>query len=138
MIRRPPRSTLFPYTTLFRSRSHRRACPTAARSRAARSPSPACTRQAWAEADSGLTAFRTPDRAWRRRRLASLCADLVAQHTHALHFDLDDVARPDGSDAGGRPGGDHVAGLEGHPGGDERQQARYGEHLVLAAPKIGR
>src|SRR2546430_11637890 len=27
MIRRPPRSTLFPYTTLFRSRSERRACP---------------------------------------------------------------------------------------------------------------
>src|SRR5437588_5117347 len=30
MIRRPPRSTLFPYTTLFRSRNHRqrgRACP---------------------------------------------------------------------------------------------------------------
>src|SRR6266478_7510631 len=25
MIRRPPRSTLFPYTTLFRSRSHQRA-----------------------------------------------------------------------------------------------------------------
>src|SRR3712207_7205776 len=25
MIRRPPRSTLFPYTTLFRSRRHRRA-----------------------------------------------------------------------------------------------------------------
>src|SRR2546427_3099246 len=24
MIRRPPRSTLFPYTTLFRSRGHRR------------------------------------------------------------------------------------------------------------------
>src|SRR3712207_7042728 len=24
MIRRPPRSTLFPYTTLFRSRAHRR------------------------------------------------------------------------------------------------------------------
>src|SRR3989442_11292132 len=24
MIRRPPRSTLFPYTTLFRSQSHRR------------------------------------------------------------------------------------------------------------------
>src|SRR3712207_8059876 len=30
MIRRPPRSTLFPYTTLFRSRSH----PIAARLRA--------------------------------------------------------------------------------------------------------
>src|SRR2546422_4087360 len=26
MIRRPPRSTLFPYTTLFRSRSSRRPC----------------------------------------------------------------------------------------------------------------
>src|ERR1039457_6008832 len=27
MIRRPPRSTLFPYTTLFRSSKPRRACP---------------------------------------------------------------------------------------------------------------
>src|SRR2546422_619589 len=27
MIRRPPRSTLFPYTTLFRSRSRPRSCP---------------------------------------------------------------------------------------------------------------
>src|SRR5256885_4311618 len=26
MIRRPPRSTLFPYTTLFRSHHHRQAC----------------------------------------------------------------------------------------------------------------
>src|SRR2546422_4699732 len=26
MIRRPPRSTLFPYTTLFRSSAHRREC----------------------------------------------------------------------------------------------------------------
>src|SRR5438093_7359917 len=29
MIRRPPRSTLFPYTTLFRSRRHRRVHPPA-------------------------------------------------------------------------------------------------------------
>src|SRR5690349_22159908 len=27
MIRRPPRSTLFPYTTLFRSQTRRRFCP---------------------------------------------------------------------------------------------------------------
>src|SRR3712207_7260605 len=27
MIRRPPRSTLFPYTTLFRSRAERHPCP---------------------------------------------------------------------------------------------------------------
>src|SRR3712207_8010865 len=33
MIRRPPRSTLFPYTTLFRSRADRRAPPRAARRR---------------------------------------------------------------------------------------------------------
>src|SRR6266496_5552973 len=31
MIRRPPRSTLFPYTTLFRSRRHGRATSRAAR-----------------------------------------------------------------------------------------------------------
>src|SRR2546430_14143956 len=29
MIRRPPRSTLFPYTTLFRSHPHRMTCGTA-------------------------------------------------------------------------------------------------------------
>src|SRR2546422_2962353 len=33
MIRRPPRSTLFPYTTLFRSRRNRRAAPGPARPR---------------------------------------------------------------------------------------------------------
>src|SRR2546426_6469183 len=32
MIRRPPRSTLFPYTTLFRSLRHRRSKATTARS----------------------------------------------------------------------------------------------------------
>src|SRR2546427_6814982 len=35
MIRRPPRSTLFPYTTLFRSRARRRRC-----ARPARAPPP--------------------------------------------------------------------------------------------------
>src|SRR3712207_8473050 len=46
MIRRPPRSTLFPYTTLFRSppRSRRPARPRARRDRAARSR--ACPRAA--------------------------------------------------------------------------------------------
>src|SRR3712207_7917276 len=36
MIRRPPRSTLFPYTTLFRSRHHRIERLRAGRQRAAR------------------------------------------------------------------------------------------------------
>src|SRR2546430_9583063 len=50
MIRRPPRSTLFPYTTLFRSRCSssprpaRRSACRAARCRPARTPSPRCTR----------------------------------------------------------------------------------------------
>src|SRR2546430_8773236 len=33
MIRRPPRSTLFPYTTLFRSREWRLTCPVPPRAR---------------------------------------------------------------------------------------------------------
>src|SRR3712207_7306542 len=40
MIRRPPRSTLFPYTTLFRSRSPSRCC----RRRAAAAAAPARSR----------------------------------------------------------------------------------------------
>src|SRR3712207_8582101 len=36
MIRRPPRSTLFPYTTLFRSLSHRRVAPAVEHAGAAR------------------------------------------------------------------------------------------------------
>src|SRR3712207_7311573 len=40
MIRRPPRSTLFPYTTLFRSRATGSAAPAAATA-ARRSPGPA-------------------------------------------------------------------------------------------------
>src|SRR3712207_7910681 len=39
MIRRPPRSTLFPYTTLFRSRPARRRRRRSRRRRAARPPS---------------------------------------------------------------------------------------------------
>src|SRR5258706_1007886 len=38
MIRRPPRSTLFPYTTLFRSRRPPTRSPAGARVRAARVP----------------------------------------------------------------------------------------------------
>src|SRR2546430_3195014 len=47
MIRRPPRSTLFPYTTLFRSRGHRRRSTSWASSPssgATRRGSPACRR----------------------------------------------------------------------------------------------
>src|SRR3712207_8838988 len=45
MIRRPPRSTLFPYTTLFRSRTGLAAAPEALRSR--------CIGEIWFEAPDG-------------------------------------------------------------------------------------
>src|SRR5437868_12656931 len=44
MIRRPPRSTLFPYTTLFRSRISSRQC-TRGGKQAYRAPGPACQRR---------------------------------------------------------------------------------------------
>src|SRR5256886_17213285 len=44
MIRRPPRSTLFPYTTLFRSSAPARAAtPATSWPRGSRSPSPGCS-----------------------------------------------------------------------------------------------
>src|SRR2546430_16880824 len=50
MIRRPPRSTLFPYTTLFRSASDRGAAPIPGeRSSLPGSPAPAGTRDRCAE-----------------------------------------------------------------------------------------
>src|SRR5688572_31595533 len=60
MIRRPPRSTLFPYTTLFRSTSHRSTaadrvpCPAAAGS--AREPVPDRARRPRARTRSAVTA----------------------------------------------------------------------------------
>src|SRR2546430_15658341 len=39
MIRRPPRSTLFPYTTLFRSSSHAQVSPSTMSAEASASPS---------------------------------------------------------------------------------------------------
>src|SRR5262245_62607691 len=49
MIRRPPRSTLFPYTTLFRSASTRRRRPSTARStrKAPRDPHQRVARRAF-------------------------------------------------------------------------------------------
>src|SRR5260370_18147617 len=47
MIRRPPRSTLFPYTTLFRSRSRPAALPTPVRRTSPWHGSPASPGPAW-------------------------------------------------------------------------------------------
>src|SRR2546422_8390377 len=65
MIRRPPRSTLFPYTTLFRSRLN----GPCERRRAAR---------------RGLGALRPPDQTSRRRPKRE-CARLRAAHRSEEH-----------------------------------------------------
>src|SRR5258708_8843896 len=57
MIRRPPRSTLFPYTTLFRSRR-----PASARSGDAISPPPLRRRTAALPAARSARRNRRPDR----------------------------------------------------------------------------
>src|SRR5437773_5748845 len=72
MIRRPPRSTLFPYTTLFRSR-------------AARPPRDAAPFRAW------LRRSRSQDGAGRRRGHARATrTDRSEEHTSELqsHHDL--------------------------------------------------
>src|SRR5438034_7088621 len=64
MLRRPPRSTLFPYTTLFRSRGTSRSCGRTAQSPPARRPD---TPLPPPHTDAGRTAprrglLRSPDR----------------------------------------------------------------------------
>src|SRR5258707_11767054 len=68
MIRRPPRSTLFPYTTLFRSRSDRR-CADAGRRRSH-------------AADSGAAAV--PGSAGERSTAAEPGEDRSEEHTSEL------------------------------------------------------
>src|SRR5258708_16442484 len=74
MIRRPPRSTLFPYTTLFRSESWGRATLSARRDRA---PPPAA-----AGARSGTAPF--PASEWRPGRYVLRLPPMVALDRAAL------------------------------------------------------
>src|SRR5260221_14735429 len=68
MIRRPPRSTLFPYTTLFRSRARSCGCPFS-----------------WSRADGGRTSTR--------RRL-----DEHRRATHRLHPRMEHDQGEDGEE----------------------------------------
>src|SRR5258708_16158740 len=60
MIRRPPRSTLFPYTTLFRSPASWRSWTAMLRSSAAPSRPAERSNRCWARASSGST-FRSEE-----------------------------------------------------------------------------
>src|SRR2546429_5210926 len=70
MIRRPPRSTLFPYTTLFRSRARRRQCS-----------SPYCSTE------------RRCSRSWTRARSGSARRGRSEEHTSELQSRLHLVCR---------------------------------------------
>src|SRR2546430_13688654 len=93
MIRRPPRSTLFPYTTLFRSAA------TASRGRPARGPGrPAC-----APAAPGNAAGRAPCRGGRSEEHTSelqsqsnlVCRLLLEKKKKESQKNLADIARRD-------------------------------------------
>src|SRR3712207_7075962 len=73
MIRRPPRSTLFPYTTLFRSKS-----PPALNAR----PSPASTTAEMSR--SASTRFQMPDRSRCISKSMAFIAPRSEEHTSEL------------------------------------------------------
>src|SRR5438067_9772354 len=80
MIRRPPRSTLFPYTTLFRSGSF--------------SGGEYCRWMSWAETDSDALCARsgTVD-SQHRRAMAHAAAERSEEHTSELQSRFDLVCR---------------------------------------------
>src|SRR3712207_8010119 len=79
MIRRPPRSTLFPYTTLFRSRERRR---TAVADGAARGADP--TRRGAAGGRAGERALRARGSARPSARFTARRARRSEEHTSEL------------------------------------------------------
>src|SRR2546428_3709033 len=83
MIRRPPRSTLFPYTTLFRSRRGRRAGPRLG------------ARPTWRTRRGGRSSASThpPDRSGGGRRAARPGAARSEEHTSELQSRSDLVCR---------------------------------------------
>ena len=55
-----------------------------------------------------------------------LRCEFVFEDAEAVYLHLDAVAGPDGSYSGGGAGGDEIAGLEGHGGGDVAEQVWNG------------
>src|SRR5690349_22540122 len=86
MIRRPPRSTLFPYTTLFRSESARRR-----RGRAAPRDAGSARRSAARSADAAPSAV--PSRAWTASSWSRDSAPRSEEHTSELQSRRDLVCR---------------------------------------------
>src|SRR3712207_8055219 len=102
MIRRPPRSTLFPYTTLFRSEQHARdqhpldhvrdrergpRAPTRAQARGAGSPPPGDGGERSEEHTSELQSrqSRIPASAWKKNKQNILISRLIQKHSFSSY-----------------------------------------------------
>src|SRR2546430_5652968 len=88
MIRRPPRSTLFPYTTLFRSRARAPAWSASARRRSARGAQPARD-----ETGAGSEARARSSRRSPASRSRSCCGSRSEEHTSELQSQSNLVCR---------------------------------------------
>src|SRR2546426_1715741 len=88
MIRRPPRSTLFPYTTLFRSRGGGREEGARPAARADRRSSP-CARSLADRRVSWRISARRPTRGWR----AAARGSRSEEHTSELQSPCNIVCR---------------------------------------------
>src|SRR3989449_3074106 len=144
MIRRPPRSTLFPYTTLFRSHRDTTPCPTArllpARRAFGRGRSAGCTRSlpescprsgSRLRAGSSEPALAGSPAPTAARTASSFLRDYrVPQHTDPGNLHFDHVAGRERSHAGGRSRGDHVSRLERHDLRDEGNKRENGKNHV--------
>src|SRR3712207_8335598 len=87
MIRRPPRSTLFPYTTLFRSNASAYA-PTAREDDgvlAALRPRQGATQVASSDRPEGSSGFRFP---WQREPVAPTLSDRKSTRLNSSHANI--------------------------------------------------
>src|SRR5256886_11010664 len=122
MIRRPPRSTLFPYTTLFRSRSA--GCTRSSPEWCPRSGS----RLRAGSSEPAMAGSPAPTAA---RTASSLLRDYrVPQYTDPGNLHFDHVGGRERPHAGGRSRGDQVSRLECHDLRDEGNKRENGKHHV--------
>src|SRR5256885_82587 len=135
MIRRPPRSTLFPYTTLFRSRSSR------VESAAPASASPSCSAPwmrtvAWCwwtrrRGRERRSRFTSPPPGGKRKRHEPAAIDSGRRRR-----DGDPGRAPDPVERG-RVRRHHRSGWEGGAGSAERKPARHRAHGHQDAGRLG-
>src|SRR5690606_39292771 len=87
MLLRPPRSSLFPYTTLFRSRKRSASLANSTRRRWAASPARGSTASSSGRQSSGRSArarYRSGDCSVRRASSACSCRSRSEEHTSEL------------------------------------------------------